>query len=130
MRDFLIEVEEFDDWLRKAESGVNEADNKLNQGWADLLLEKKKQDTKLKVALLEEAVKGKKRLQLLSATCEKMRLLPAESKATVFMRNNLKQVMKVVKNEMKEDEEFLECIICWSNGDNHQVPTRSKMLKV
>ena len=55
MRDFLIKVEEFDDWLRKAESGVNEADNKLNQGWADLLLEKKKQDTKLKVALLEEA---------------------------------------------------------------------------
>ena len=107
MRDFLVEVEEFDDWLREAESGVNEADNKLNQGWADLLLEKKKQDTKLKVVLLEEAVKGKKRLQLLSGTCEKMRLLPAESKATVFMRNNLKQVMKVVKNEVKEVEEFL-----------------------
>ena len=39
------------------------------------------------------------------------------------MRNNLKQVMEVVKNEVKEVEEFLERIICWSNGDNHQVPT-------
>ena len=37
------------------------------------------------------------------------------------MRNYLKQVMEVVKNEVKEVEEFLERIICWSNGDDHQV---------
>jgi len=56
---------------------------------------------------MEEGVGLRQKLTEIVANCEKMKQLPPESKATVFMRKNLRQAIVDTKREVQKAEEFV-----------------------
>ena len=59
---------------------------------------------------IEEGQGLRQKLIAIVANCEKMKQLPPESKATVFMRTNLRQAIADTKEEVDKAKEFVDGI--------------------
>ena len=108
MTNFGKDVEEFNDWLVEWESDTHQGIGKVGQGQEHLEKEKEQLMAKVKAVevKIEEGEGLLKKLRKILANGEKMKQLPAESKATVFMRKNLRQAIADTKQEVKKAEEF------------------------
>ena len=91
-------MEEFNDWLVEFDHGQGH----LNQKKEQLLAKLKAVEVKV-----EEGEGLRQKLTEIVANCEKMKQLPPESKATVFMRTNLRQAIDDTKQELLKAEEFI-----------------------
>ena len=102
-------MEEFNDWLVEWETDAHRGIGKVDHGQGHLAQEKKQLMVKLKAVevKMEEGQRLRQKLVEILADCEKMKQLPPESKATVFMRKNLRQAIVDTKEEVKKAEKFV-----------------------
>ena len=109
MTDFGKDVEEFDGWLVEMETDAHQGIGKVDNGQGHLKQEKDQLLAKLKAVevKMEEGEGLRQTLVEIVANCEKMKQLPPESKATVFMRKNLQQAITDAKQEVLKTEEFV-----------------------
>ena len=111
MIDFLSkDVEEHDTLVVQVESGAQEALDKRIKGEEPLVIERDQLRTKLDavVAQIEENQIAKEKLMAVIATCQEMKQLLPERKGSSFIRENLKQTLKEVKEEVKMADSFLK----------------------
>ena len=109
MTDFGKDVEEFNDWLVEWETYAHQGIGKVDHGQGHLVQEKEQLMVKLKAVevKMEEGEGLRQKLIEIVTNCEEMKQLPPESKATVFMRTNLRQAMEDTKQEVKKAKEFV-----------------------
>ena len=100
---------EFNDWLVEWETDANQGIGKVDHGQGHLVHEKEQLMAKLKAVevKMEEGKGLRQKLVEIVANCEEMKQLPPESKATVFMRKNLRQAIADTKEEVQKAEEFV-----------------------
>ena len=112
LTDFGKDVEEFHSWLVELEADAHEGIGNVDHGQEHLEKEKEQLMTKVKAVevKMEEGEGLRQKLVEIVANCEKMKQLPPESKATVFMRNNLRQAIADTKQEVKKTEKFVSGI--------------------
>ena len=113
MTDFLAEdVEEHDTLVVQVESGAQEALEKRNEGEEPLVIEEDQLQAKLDAvkAQIKENRVHKEKLLVVIANCQKMKQLPAASKATKSLWKNLKEMQKEVKEEGLLADNFLKQI--------------------
>ena len=104
LTDFLIkEAEEHDTLVVKVESGAQEALDKRNEGEKPLVIEQDQLQAKLDAvkAKIKENRVHKEKLMAVIANCQKMKQLPHERKGSSFIRDNLKQALKEVEEELR-----------------------------
>ena len=109
LADFGEDVEEFNGWLVEWETDANQGIGKVDHGQGHLKQEKEQPMAKVKAVevKMEEGVELRQKLVEILANCEKMKQLPPESKASVFMRKNLRQAIEDTKQEVQRAEEFV-----------------------
>ena len=102
-------MEEFNDWLVEWEIDANQGIGKVDHGQGHFNQKKEQLLAKLKAVevKMEEGERLRQKLTEIVANCEKMKQLPPESKATVFMRTNLRQAIDDTKQELLKAEEFI-----------------------
>ena len=107
--DFGEDVEEFNGWLVEWETDANQGIGNVDHGQRHLAQEKEQLMVKLKTVevKMKEGQRLRQKLVEIVANCEEMKQLPPESKATVFMRKNLRQVIADTKQEVQRAEEFV-----------------------
>ena len=110
MTDFGKNVKEFDSWLVEMETDANQGIQEVGKGLGHLQIEKEQLENKLKDVNknMEESEGHRQKLLQFIADCEELKLLPPESKATVFMRQNLKQAMASTKQQVTKTVEFVK----------------------
>ena len=103
------DVEEHDALVVQVESVAQEALEKRNKGEEPLLIEEDQLQAKLDAvkAQIKENRVHKQKLMAVVAHCQKMKQLPPERKGSSFIRDNLKQKLKEVKEDIKMAESFL-----------------------
>ena len=109
MGDFGKDVGEFNDWLVEWETDAHQGIGMVDHGQGHLEQEKEQLMVKLKAVELkmEEGEGLRQKLVEIVANCEEMKQLPPATKATVFMRKNLRQAIADMKQEVKKVEEFV-----------------------
>ena len=109
MTDFGKDVEEFNGWLVEWETDANQGIGKVDHGQGHLGQEKEQLIVKLKAVEVkkEEGQRLRQKLVEIVANCEEVKQLPPESKATVFMRKNLRQTISDTKQEVQIADEFV-----------------------
>ena len=109
LTDFGKDVEELNGWLVEWETDAYQGIGKVDHGQGHLKQEKEQLMAKVKAVevKMEEGQELRQKLFEILANCEKMKQLPPESKATVFMRKNLLQAIADTKQEVKKAEEFV-----------------------
>ena len=109
MADFGKEVEELNDWLVEWETDAHQGIGKVDHGQGHLEQEKEQLLAKLKAVevKMEEGEGLRQKGIEIVANCEEMKQLPPATKATVFMRKNLRQAIADTKEEVKKAEEFV-----------------------
>ena len=92
------------------EIGAQQGIGKVDHGQGHLVQEKEQLMVKLKAVevKMEEGQRLRQKLVEIVANCEEMKQLPPESKATVFMRKNLRQAIADTKQEVQRAEEFVD----------------------
>jgi len=111
MTDFLAEdVEEQNTLVVQVESGAQEAIDKRNEGEEPLVIEEDQLQARLNVvkAKIKENRVHKEKLLVVIANCQKMKQLPAASKATKSLWKNLKEMQKEVEEEGLLADNFLK----------------------
>ena len=111
MTDFLIkEAEKHDTLVVQVESGAQEALDKRNEGEEPLLIEEDQLQAKLGAvkAQIQENKVHKEKLMAVIANCQQMKQLPPERKGSSFLRENLKQTLKEVTEEVEQADSFLK----------------------
>ena len=109
MTDFGKDVEEFNGWLVdlvELETDAHQGIGKVDHGQEHLEQEKKQLMAKGKAVevKMEESEGLRQKLVEIMTNCEKMKQLPPASKATVFMRKNLRQAIADTQEEVKMSE--------------------------
>ena len=102
-------MEEHDTLVVQVESGAQEALDKRIEGEGPLVIEEDQLQAKLdsvKAQIKENRV-HKEKLMAVIANCQKMKQLPPERKGSSFIRENLKQKLKEVNEELKMADSFL-----------------------
>ena len=110
--DFGKDVKEFDGWIVEMETGANQGIEEVGKGLGHLQEEKEELENKLKVVneMMEVSEGHRQKLIEIIADCEEMKLLPSATKASVFMRKNLRQSMADTKQEVAKAVEFVKTI--------------------
>ena len=110
--DFGKDVKEFDGWIVEMETGANQGIEEVGKGLGHLQEEKEQLENKLKAVSEKMEVSEGHRQKLIEilADCEEMKLLPSATKASVFMRKNLRQSMADSKQEVAKAVEFVKTI--------------------
>ena len=106
-------MEEFEGWLVELETDAHQGIGKVDHGQGHLEQEKEQLMAKVKVVevKMEEGEGLRQKLVEIVANCGKMKQLPPATKATVFMRKNLRQAIADTKQQVKRVEEFVNGII-------------------
>ena len=109
LTDFGKDVEEFNGWLVEWETDANQGIGRVDHGQGHLAQEKEQLMVKLKAVevKMEEGERLRQKLVEIVAHCVELKQLPPESKATVFMRKNLRQAITDTKQEVLKAEEFV-----------------------
>ena len=112
MTDFGKDVKEFDGWIVEMETGANQGIEEVGKGLGHLQEEKDQLENKLNAVNEKMEVSEGHRQKLIEilADCEEMKLLPSATKASVFMRKNLRQSMADSKQEVAKAVEFVNTI--------------------
>jgi len=112
MTDFGKDVKEFDGWIVEMETGANQGIEEVGKGLGHLQEEKEQLENKLKAVNEKMEVSEGHRQKLIEilADCEEMKLLPSATKASVFMRKNLRQSMADSKQEVAKAVKFVNTI--------------------
>ena len=102
-------MEEFNGWLVEWETDAHQGIGNVDHGQGHLAQEKDQLMAKVKAVevKMEEGEGLRQKLVEIVANCEKMKQLPPATKATVFMRKNLRQAIVDTKQEVKKAEEFV-----------------------
>ena len=110
--DFGKDVKEFDGWIVEMETDANQGVEEVGKGLGHLQEEKDQLENKLNAVNEKMEVSEGHRQKLIEivADCEEMKLLPSETKASVFMRKNLRQSMADTKQEVAKAVEFVKTI--------------------
>ena len=103
-------MEEHDTLVVQVESGAQEALDKRNEGEEPLVIEEDQLQAKLDAvkAQIKENRVHKEKLLVVIANCQKMKQLPAASKATKSLWKNLKRMQKEMKEEVEQADNFLK----------------------
>ena len=111
--DFGQDVKEFDGWLVELKTDAHQGIGHVDQGQGNLGQQMKQLQAKMKVfeMKMEEGEGHRQKLLEIVAHCEEMKQLPPSSKATVFMRKNLRQSFADMKQQVKKAEMFVNGII-------------------
>ena len=104
--DFGQDVKEFDGWLVELKTDAHQGIEKVDHGQGYL-----KQKINQLQAKMEEGEGHRQKLLEIVAHCEEMKQLPPSTKATVFMRKNLRQSFADMKQQVKKAEMFVNRII-------------------
>ena len=110
MTNFLFEdVEEHDTLVVQVESGAQEALDKRNEGEKPLVIEQDQLQAKLDAvkSQIKENRVHKQKLMAVIADCQEMKQLPPERKGSTLIRENLKQKLKEVNEELEMADSFL-----------------------
>ena len=109
LTDFGKDVEEFHDWLVELETDAHQGIGKVDYGQGHLAKEMQQLMAKVKAVKvkMEEGERLRQKLVEIVAHCVELKQLPPESKATVFMRKNLRQAITDTKQEVLKAEEFV-----------------------
>ena len=112
MTDFGKDVKEFDGWIVEMETDANQGIEEVGKGLGHLQEEKEQLENKLKAVSekMEVSEGHRQKLVEILADCEEMKLLPSATKASVFMRKNLRQSMADTKQEVAKAVEFVKTI--------------------
>jgi len=104
LTDFGKDVKQFDGWLVELETEAHQGIDKVDQGQGYLEQEKEQLIIKLKAVdmKMEEGQGLRKKLCEVVANCEEMKELPPATKATAFMRKNLRQEIADMKENVKK----------------------------
>ena len=103
-------MEEHDTLVVQVESGAQEALDKRNEGEEPLVIEQDELQAKLDAvkAQIEENRVHKEKLIAVIADCHEMKQLPPERKGSSYLRENLKQTLMEVKEEVIMADSFLQ----------------------
>ena len=103
-------VEEHDTLVVQVESSAKDALDKREEGERPLVMELDQLEAKLSTlkAQIEENKIAKEKLKVVITNCQKMKQLPAGSKVSPFIQENLKETLKEVTEELKKADNFLK----------------------
>jgi len=109
LTDFGKDVEEFHGWLVELETDAHQGIGKVDYGQGHLAKEMQQLMAKVKAVevKMEQGEGLRQKLVEIVAHCVELKQLPLESKATVFMRKNLRQAIADTKQEVLKAEEFV-----------------------